>query len=214
MRTTVSKSGKLSLSFASRRRSRLRNKGRGRADIVSSDSTESTAGTENVVRAQAEKRPGISESLKDFPLREKMVPSYSNKRDLKDIIKHRISYADVYNADSFIYLSIAQTLHVFEKNRRGIPAHWLEDTLPVIYEKTRVIREDGTSFITEMDKNFHQRSELYSQYLTWLRDEFIWIYNSSTGFDEDGERIDNDEFNERRNAAFAELSEIIPTLWT
>lgn len=200
MKTTVNKKGKLTLANPSKKK-------------VNKKRASFFKGKKRTESENTHLRPkSIGHALEDFTHQDKMIPSFANKKDIDNILEHRISFVDIYNADSHLYLTIAQTLHVFEKYHNGVPGYWREDELPVEYESKQIFHDGESSLIT-VDKNLDKRFELYKKDLKALRDEFIWIYETGDGYDDENP-VGNDELNERRDKAFAALSEIIPSMWT
>lgn len=200
MKTTVNKKGKLTLARAPKAKKAKKQRVWSRKKRTESEN--------------ADLRPkSIGHALEDFTHQDKMIPSFVNKKDIDNILEHRISFADIYNADSHLYLTIAQTLHVFEKYHNGVPGYWRENELPVEY-KNKIVEHDGMQASVVVDANLEKRFDLYNNELKALRDEFLWLYDRKDGYDEDDEPVDNDELNERRGKAFAALSEIIPSMWT
>lgn len=149
----------------------------------------------------------IAEAMESFPLKDKIVPEYASRKDKKNILEFRISYADVYNTDSYLYLMIAQALHVYEKFSIGIPGNWGENMLPMVTEE--ITFHDGSLRTVEKDPNFELRVEMYSAHVKSLRDEFIWLHEVDTILD----NVSPEEHSRRVKEAFADLSELAPGLW-
>lgn len=156
-------------------------------------------------RVQERDNLTIKEAMQSFPLKDDVHPSYASKADTEDVTEFRVSRADVFNADSYLYLMIAQSVHVYEKLNTGIPHLWDDEEGSVeeyVMKHFGMTREE----VGLRDPVFELRVEKYHQMLTELRDEFVWLYqndSSTAPYDEtmyaDGE-LDMYSWKERKKA--------------
>lgn len=207
-------------------------------------------------RVQEQDNLTVKEAMQSFPLKDDIHPSYASKADTKNVFDFRISRTDVFNADSHLYLMIAQSIHVYEKLNTGIPHLWDDEEGSVeeyVMKHFGMTREE----VGLRDPVFELRVEKYHQMLMDLRDEFIWLHDNdahTAPYDEtmyaDGEldmyswkerkkarkkdvklplfrasnevmqakreerdREHREQYEARRNQAFAKLSREIDSMW-